>query len=781
MSNLERKIVVTGDSRGAESTFDKMSDSAVDSFSRILDKTKEVQDGVSSLSGGTVDQLRNLDSETSSLFKSILKESEKYSKDVKERSRFLDREISQYERINKEEKKRYDIQARMRYEERTKDLGSSPDDVIEKQQAKKEYNKEQSANETRARMAQLQVEELRRKKAEYDGVIDDNEDREDHDDRRGGDKDGGAEHDKDNHGEYGIVGKALHGAQHLGHSVVHGAAGALGFGAMFSIGGIVHKLMHEGEELDKALVRADTMGLKSGSVVGLKTADAINYSKSVAQASWTGDVRKTATEQAKIERGTGLELGTMNQFHNVMNSEQGKTLNQATLEMLGIMKKSGLYGIDKGDFSMMHKLLEVQNALSETQANQMEEISSATSSQLMSAFGQVGGSFSDQRQAKTITGINQSIVNPNNDFTKAFIMRSIKSRDPDASLLDVMMSQEEGIFKEGQFKGIMEDLSKTFSGDQLVFSASKALGLNLHQSKKLVESYEADPEQFNKIGSKDDIESFTTKDLKSGVSGMEQITAKMDDKLSKYGVKAVHKVEEMINALETGGIGSMASKGMKDLVSMMAEGFTKGASVMKDAIIGATDAVFDKIGEKYGLHTKELTEDQVISENEKARGILINSALSSSFNEKDADEFNSILEAVSNNAYKPDSDKSGEDIAENILDDNEWIRSGFSLAHRHGKQERGKDVTDEFMQKHVKGNMENYLPPDSFQMEVNRKYLEKQADDNPSGVRKAVEEYEKTGTTTNKILLEILDLQKTVRERNTNGTKVDNYSTTTVE
>lgn len=665
--SLEKKIIITSDASGAESAIEGMANKVSGSFQKVVESVSKAEDKLSEVNKSIEDQFEELHEASKELFKSIVQDSEEYGSSIKERGKFIDQEIRKLREVNKEEEIRSKLEARKRYEQRM--FSATSDD--ERKKARRDFEEDLSENNARTKMAEAQIRLLKQQKQEY---LENSQREEEEGSKQDSHISGHS--DKHSSGHGGLGHRISHGLHSIGHGVLHGTGAALGFGALFSIGGFVHKLMHEGEERSKAEARAAAMGLKSAPVLGLKTADAIAYSKNIALATGSGDVSKTARDQSIIERGTGMELGSLTQFQSpiaFMEREKGKNLADVSVEMLSIMKKSGLYNIDKNDFTMMHELMSRNNQLIQLESQKAETVSTKTASQLMSAFGLVGGSFGDMRQTQTLGTINNSIVNPGNDFKNAFIMRSIMKNSPDSSLLDVMMSKEEGIFKQGQFSGIMKDLFGTFEGDQRTFSISKLFGLNLQQSKKLQSAYEANPAMFDNVGSTEEVEKLVTKSSiqgRGGITQMEVITAKFDDTLSKWGATAIHKIEEIIGTFQKGGFTGVAVKITDDISKAVIKGFEIASDKFSETLKTEFDGVLEAL--PFGMgddlrNKKPISGEDVMRVNNEAAE-LIRKELGG----KNSQEIEDLIRKVQFTAVRTDKD-TPQSILDKVKADNPML------------------------------------------------------------------------------------------------------------
>lgn len=780
----ERKIIISADSGPIESAFESIGARGKAAFDKVTDSAEKVTKATDGLGDSVSSKFSKIEKEAAMAFKELLSDSEKYTTNVRERSKYLESEIKQLERINRQEKQRSDAEAKIRYKKETNSLGRASFRSDDREKAKEKYLQELQDNETKSRMSDIQIASIREKKTHYDRRSRELEEGDD-DDEEGGSK-------RSRGGNY--VGRKVSAAGGIISSIAQGVAQGLGFGAVLSVGGFVGKMIQEGESLQKAQARSGAMGIRGGSVAGLKTADQLEYSKNVALQAGYGDVRGLATDQGKIERGTGMDLGSMNSFHTVMRSEgqSGKTLVDSTVEMLSIMKKSGLYGISKGDFTMTHELLERQNTLNELQANQSESISSRTSSQLMAAFGAIGGSFGDQRQNQTLGSINNSITNPGNDFKKAFILRSIKNQNPNASLLEMMTDQEKGIFKEGQFENIMKDLGSTFKGDQRVFSVSKMFGLKLSQAKHLTEQFDANPGAFSNVGSEEDLKGMITPGSlakRGGVSTMEQKRAEFDDWFAKKGSGAINTVSSWMKAYDKDGVGGLGKKMFDDMSHAIVSAFKEGAKIVKESITDAKEKIL--AGTLFGAPAEVDKESQSRISSIASKLVRGNLVGDDKLDAADREKKKKLLAEIESGSgeYHPNSSMGANEILDLAKSRNAFLFSSGEASKRSVVRGETEDKASQFIDNDVLKGMSNTLEiskaKDNF-IKLSKEFpggfyrLKKEFEDNNGEIKMDDLGAGKGSNELLKVMKELVEIQKRSLDIKKSSEHVENYSTKSV-
>ena len=282
----ERKIVVSGDLTGLESSFERGSARVAQSLGKVGGALDNVESSTNKVSQGIESQMKELEMNTNSLFTSMTQDAEKFGRTSKERSQYLKDEINLIKRAAKEDEIRASIQSRSKLE------SSKGGSVKEQTDAKKSFLKESTEIKTRSQMANLQAKALESKATEYS--------KKDRDDD-GGDGGGGG-------------GGAMGRVRKESRSIFNAAAGAAGFGAVLSVAGFVGKMVQEGAELDNARARASAAGIGAGGgIQGLKTADALRYNLEVSRELGYGGTAggAEASKLGRMEKAMGLDMGTM--------------------------------------------------------------------------------------------------------------------------------------------------------------------------------------------------------------------------------------------------------------------------------------------------------------------------------------------------------------------------------------------------------------------------------------------------------------------------------------
>lgn len=576
MADSRKRIVLTAEDSGVSNTMEKIARKIQNAFGVVNKEIEELNENMEKLAVETSGKMSEMEANTSTLFKELVKDSTAYGKTINERLKYLDKELKTLEKINQEEIRRGKEEAKRKYDER---MDRAPKNTKEGREARKS-----ATDEYQDRLMQLDQEEALNK--QQDRALRDKfrthaEDVADLEKKKENDKRAGSSDDDDEKSSGNTI---INRTVNTGRGIGNSALTALGFGAILSIGGFIGKIISEAMEQEAASGRKRGIGGTSSasSFLDLKAADFLEYQRNF-QLSGGKDAGANAKYQLAFERGYGLENGQLNPLNTALRSVEGRKVDSAeklAQEQLSIFKKSKLWDIDKGDFSLLGEKLDFANSMNQQQSMQREFVDATFSNQLLAAFGKVGGSFADQRQADTIQTINSSITDPGNDFKKAYLYRTIKGQMPGASLFDVMKRQQEGIYGQGTFAALMQNLTNDFSGEQLYFNVSKMTGLNLAASERLSNAFSATPDMFNNVTGQSDIDAILAggRQDSMGRAGantgtVQQWNAEFNTWAAGKGQTAIDKISEYKDAYEKGGFAGLATAIGNDIVDAIKAGF----------------------------------------------------------------------------------------------------------------------------------------------------------------------------------------------------------------
>ncbi len=557
---IQREVILTADDSQLSSVMERASQTIASSFESAASGVDRTSESVSSVADTIENKLMQVEQSAKDLFQGMVTDSERYGKSVQDRLSYLQQEVTLIERASKEEAERAKLKERLTYEEQLRLADAEGKPEFEKDQLQKEYQRNVGEIDSASKVDQLQTRKLREEYEQYRNEIG-----EDEGTQGGGRRGRGA----------GIAGGAF-----------ATATGAAGFGAILSLSGFIAKAITEGEQQAKA--RGSFLGLYAageganlqagvgGSFLGMKEADFIRYSEGVAKA--RGGIRGVggaAREQFAFEKGFSLETGALSQLAPALRAEgRGRDAGDIALEMLNMFKKSDLFGIGQGDFTLLAEKLDFGNQMNADQAQQMEKIDATTSAQIMRAFGIAG--VDDNRLMSFTSTINQAITNPQDEFSNAIALRALRKSNPNASLLELQEQQEQGIYGQGNFSAILNQLRTQFSGDLLIRSVSNQFGLKLWQARKVVES----GEDFSGIGRTEQIDELFTKEDVRGRGGrattpLENLLADFNTTMAGFGEKGLRKVGEYAGAFKEGGFEGLVAQIGSDIKDAIVDGFTE--------------------------------------------------------------------------------------------------------------------------------------------------------------------------------------------------------------
>ena len=518
MSDIKRKIIISADSREAESSFDRMGDKLSGAF-----------DGANAANR----EFLKTQEETVDLFKQMNAEAGAGGKIGQAKLKQLEKEINLIERIGKKESERSKASARTKLDERLKEAkGMAPG--MARQEfvigARSEYNKSMKKAELDEKLQQTQNNVLNSnlsREKEKSVIV-----------RHEGDEDSGE----------GFGGKIKHGLSRMGE----GAMEALGFGTLLSASGLLAKSIEEAIKLEGAQGKASGFGRGLASAggataYGLSDADFIQYARKSSMAMGKVNVGESRRQLA-TETGFGLEHGQLEGLNRSMRLSKSVEASGGMAEMLALFKKSGVFGIDKGDFTMIGEKVEQAATMNSEQVKQTGEVNMRISAGLLAAGGTMGGTWAQDPTA-TFGKVNQAIQNPGNDFKRAFLFRSLKDVNPDADMFDVQKMQESGVYGKGVMSSVLGRLQKTYKGKELYRNTSKMLGLKGFEAEGLMDQFAKTPDMFKGEMSEKDLRKFGV--TGAGHAGKTEVwKANLENTLAGAGNKGIEAVDTLMKGAE---------------------------------------------------------------------------------------------------------------------------------------------------------------------------------------------------------------------------------------
>jgi hypothetical protein len=591
MSTVSRRIEISGSDAG----FGRMASNLAEELQRSFEEANEELERMSGNATDFSDILEGrmgaIETSVQQAFSQMQRRLDQQKLSGNERIKQMREELTQAERSLRIETERARLAEKMRFQNKMRDAVDSSATPEEQKSIRDEHRQNSQGIEEAFAIQVLQLRNLR-------GIAT----QEAHNIRADG---GGSDDDRDNNKDNESQGRAH--ATVLGgafRSVMSGVLQGLGVAGLFSIAGFIGKMLNEGIELDNAEASTRGLGMKNvkgGTQFGKKRAEMLQYSRETAVAAGRADY--DALNNLTVEKRFSQDENSLSGLTAGLRTEgKSRKAGDVTVEMLNYFKRSDLFNVKRGDFTQLGEKIQFNTRMLEMQGGQMQMTNATTNAQILELFGKAG--IGDQRSMGFVESINQSITNPTNDFSKAFIMRSLRERNPDASLFELMKKQEEGIFGEGNFGQMLGDLQRTFQGDQLKMSVAQLFGLKNHQAEQVSNMSPADADR---IGSQEDIEAYlkgqgespiTAKTGQGGVGVMSRRMAEMNDWFAGNGVQAIRKIDEYITTYEKGGVSALTSKMMDDITGAIERGFQKATDYLKEQFS------VNKVDEALGIDTK---------------------------------------------------------------------------------------------------------------------------------------------------------------------------------
>lgn len=574
MSTVSRRIEISGSDAG----FGRMASNLADDLQRSFEEANEELERMSGNATDFTDILEGrmgaIETSVQQAFAAMQRRLDQQKLSGNERIRQMREELTQAERALRIETERARLAERMRFQNRMREAADANATPEEQRSIRDEHRQNSQGIEEAFAVQILQLRNLRGLAAADAQNI-----------RAGGGGSGEDDKDKDNENQGRAHATVLGGAF---RSVMSGVLQGLGIAGLFSIAGFIGKMLNEGVELDNAEAASRGLGLKNvkgGAQFGKKRAEMLAYSREVATAAGRADY--DASNNLAVEKRFSQDENSLLGLTAGLRTEgRGRRAGDVTVEMLNYFKRSDLFNVKRGDFTQLGEKIQFNTRMLEMQGGQMQMTNATTNAQILEALGRAG--IGDQRSMGFVESINSSITSPNNDFSKAFIMRSLRERNPQASLFELLKKQEEGIFGEGNFGQMLGDLQRSFKGEQLNMSVAQLFGLKNFQAEQIANMR---PEDAARIGSQEDINAYlsgqgespiTAQTGQGGVGVMSRRMAELNDWFANNGVQAIRKIDEYISTYEKGGISALTSKMMDDISGAIERGFNKATDYLKE-------------------------------------------------------------------------------------------------------------------------------------------------------------------------------------------------------
>ena len=321
-----------------------------------------------------------------------------------------------------------------------------------------------------------------------------------------------------------LVGKLAGAITKVSGSLLAAGAGAVvgaipfigGAGSSITAGGIagsailgdvvqgnVERNLEERKKRDIAgnqLISTTGKGGFSASQYGLATYQTAEIAKQVAISyGSSANLQQRTINSLAVEKAYGLDRGTINQQNqNARITGVDSIKNIATV----VATLQGRGEFKGGDYSKLSEILQQQSSFIQNQSKILERPNANAATGIMAAFRSIGGSFGDTRSGERISTINSALANPSNDFQKARNFGILNKLNPGASYFQLKEMQEKGLEQKGFLGETLKQLQREVGGDpeNLMIATQQRLGLSSSSTRKLVESFQKDPNIFNNMG-----------------------------------------------------------------------------------------------------------------------------------------------------------------------------------------------------------------------------------------------------------------------------------------
>lgn len=290
---------------------------------------------------------------------------------------------------------------------------------------------------------------------------------------------------------------------------------------------------------------------------GFSISETLPLAEQIAVAKGSGkDNQKDTINSILLERAFAIDRGTLNQ----MFSSNRLTNNPNNIVQTVALLMNQIPSL-RSDRTQLQEILTLQNTLIEQQSQIVERVNPESTSQVIAAFRDVGGSFADSRAMARIASINNALSNPSNDFQKARNFGVLSKLNPGGSYFEMLEGEEQGINTPGFLSETMKQLQKeSGGGDAFRLAVKQRFGLSASSSRLLTDAFTKNRGIFDGItGSVPDALKDLGIDLSSEAGGLtserERETAMISDAFVKGavpGLKMAGKLmaEDFVEALK---------------------------------------------------------------------------------------------------------------------------------------------------------------------------------------------------------------------------------------
>jgi hypothetical protein len=295
--------------------------------------------------------------------------------------------------------------------------------------------------------------------------------------------------------------------------------------------------------------------------MGMSTGDFVDYSRQIAMSSGRGSLasglESRAIQQLSVERFAGLENGALSSLNQ--ESYRDRSADNILPKMLGILENSSIINMQPGRFFDTTRLTETivnANRITSVQRERFGTIDSARSFELIASGEKMGGLFRGNSGTDNMLRIDDAIKTPRNVYQQAMLFSAIGDIAPNASPLQMMKIQQQGILRNGKlYEALFKRIDLALGDNDEMKIIALAHQLNLENNMELAETlYKAGPRAFIGVKGRANI-SRITRQAVDRTKRSEILEAQLEDVFQEHGDKGMDKVLETMNpAFEALGI-----------------------------------------------------------------------------------------------------------------------------------------------------------------------------------------------------------------------------------
>lgn len=295
----------------------------------------------------------------------------------------------------------------------------------------------------------------------------------------------------------------------VGGAMVAGPTGALmGAGVGSSIGGMFGSTYGEFQQR-RAVSAQDFLSAKNKytattqmgigevpemSSIGVSAAEYLEQLKQTAVAmGTTARAMETTSDILEVQKGAGVEQGTLGQFLTLFRGTQKDISNLVA----GVMSKGKSQYFGGGDFTFLNELMSKMGQMQMQFMGNQASVSTGTVLDIMSRFDKVGGMFAtkDFRSSGLIGQINNALVNPQSDSLKAMAFQGLQGKG--RGIAGTIEEMQKGLASPEYLKTVLQNIERMGGGDDFqIMNIAGAFGLQnniaaarrIHKNKKALMS-----------------------------------------------------------------------------------------------------------------------------------------------------------------------------------------------------------------------------------------------------------------------------------------------------